>query len=309
MFISRLKNSLANYDRFAEHRINGLKAVFVLELLFGFNYVFGMPNPYFYYFYIPLTAFAAELVGNTLQEKYLFYFFTVMGSVLAVFCFGVFSSYKIFFVFFVFFYSIWLYFTALYFLKSMLVPVPLILSLAAYSMTYGDTNSNFYIALNHSLQTFVAMLLVFAGLFLFPKTYYLSIWRRGFYNALSSMETVTFAISHNRDIDVPIIPGTVIMERYAKMISRRDKYFSVLKITLLSLDLVMAMSYLVSFRKQLRTPYIVVLHKYLVLLKEHCFERKMIFIAEHERSVFQETYELRTLYQLINSWNYLCSQS
>ena len=36
------KNSLANYDRFAEHRINGLKAVFVLELLFGFNYVFGM---------------------------------------------------------------------------------------------------------------------------------------------------------------------------------------------------------------------------------------------------------------------------
>jgi hypothetical protein len=108
---------------------------------------------------------------------------------------------------------------------------------------------------------------------------------------------------------VPIIPGTVIMERYAKMLSRRDKYFSVLKITLLSLDLVMAMSYLVSFRKQLRTPYIIVLHKYLVLLKEHCFERKVVFIAEHERSVFQETYELRTLYQLINSWNYLCSQS
>ena len=36
-------------------------------------------------------------------------------------------------------------------------------------MTYGDTNSNFYIALNHGLQTFVAMLVVFAGLFYFLR--------------------------------------------------------------------------------------------------------------------------------------------
>ena len=46
------------------------------------------------------------------------------------------------------------------------------------------------------------------------------------------MEAITLAVSHSRDIDVLIIPGTLIMERYgAKMISRRDKYFSVLKIT------------------------------------------------------------------------------
>jgi hypothetical protein len=191
----------------------------------------------------------------------------------------------------------------------MLVSVPLILSLAAYSMTYGDSNSNFYIALNHGLQTFVAMLVVFAGLFLFPKVYYLLIWRRGFYNALCSIEAVTAAICHNQEIDMPIISGTVVMERYSKMISRREKYFSVLKITLLTLELVMGMSYLISFRKQLKTPYLMVLHRYIALLKDKCFARQMIFIAEHERNVFNETYELRTLYQLINSWNYLCSHN
>ena len=39
MFISRLKIVWQITIAFAEHRINGLKAVFVLELLFSFNYV------------------------------------------------------------------------------------------------------------------------------------------------------------------------------------------------------------------------------------------------------------------------------
>lgn len=43
MFISQLKDKLASYDRYKEHRINGLKAVFVLELMILF------------YFFPPLT--------------------------------------------------------------------------------------------------------------------------------------------------------------------------------------------------------------------------------------------------------------
>ena len=74
MYISRLKDIVDTYDRFCIHRINGLKAFFVLELMFLFHFIYTVPNPYFYYFYVPLTAFAAELAGNSLEEKSLFLF-------------------------------------------------------------------------------------------------------------------------------------------------------------------------------------------------------------------------------------------
>ena len=114
MFISQLKNKLAIYDRYGEHRINGLKAVFILELLFLFNCVYTVPNPFFYFFFVPMSAFAAEIAGTCLAEKYLFLFFTIMGSTLAIFLFGLLSVYKLFFIFFVFAYSLLIYFTAIY---------------------------------------------------------------------------------------------------------------------------------------------------------------------------------------------------
>ena len=99
MFINSLKTKLVAYDRFGEHRVNGLKAVFILEILFLINMIYSIHTPYFYYFYIPLTAFAAEIAGNTLKDKFTLYFYTLLGSTISVFLFGMFSPYRTFLFF------------------------------------------------------------------------------------------------------------------------------------------------------------------------------------------------------------------
>jgi hypothetical protein len=188
----------------------------------------------------------------------------------------------------------------------MFVPVPLILSLAAYSLMYSANNNNFYIALNHGLQSFVAMLVVMAGLVLFPRQYYLWIWRKAFYQLLVKVSHYTGEISRGEMVEIPIIPNTVIMHRYALMLSPRMHVFSILKITLLAMDLVMSLAYLEAFQKQLRAPYILFLHRYLGLLSNACKNQQSLLIQEHDLQIFQETHELRSLYHLIKSWNYLC---
>lgn len=306
MFISQLKNSLNNYDPFGEHRVNGLKAVLVLELLFLFNFFYSIPNPYFYYFYVPLTAFAAEIAGTTLKDKFVFYFFSVMGAILAVFIFNLASSNKTFFVIVVLLYSLLLYWVAIYKLRSLFVPVPLILSLAAYSLLYSASDNNFYIALNHSLQSFVAMLVVMVGLVLFPRSYYLWIWRKSLQQLLSKVSEYTAQISRGESVEIPIIQGTIMLQRYALMLSPRMRIFSILKITLLAMDLVMCLSYLEAFQKQLQAPYIVFLQRYVALLSRACLTWQALPIPLHDVQIFQETHELRTVYHLIKSWNYLC---
>ena len=101
MFISQLKDKLHAYDLYGEHRTNGLKILFVLQFLFLFNFIYTVSNPYFYFFYVPLTAFTAEILGRSLEEKYLFLFATITGCAVSIFFFGLFSIYKLFFIFFV----------------------------------------------------------------------------------------------------------------------------------------------------------------------------------------------------------------
>lgn len=307
MFILLLKNKIVAYDRYGEHRTNGLKALFVLELMMLFYFFSSIQNPYFYFFYAPITCFAAEIAGRTLEEKYLFLFCTLVGTIISIFLFGVLSIYKLFFVFFVFFYALSLYFIVHFRLRSMLAIVPLILSLASYSLIYGEfADSNFYVALNHALETLAATAVIFAGLYIFPKSYYLAIWRRAFCEVVVNLESLSAKICRGEVKDIAIFSGIIVMERYSKMLSRRIKYYSILRITLLVYELVLTMSYLLSFQKQLRMEYVKVLHKYLVLLREGCVNKQMIVITPQERRQFNETHELKTLYQLILSWNYLC---
>ncbi|MCL9684872.1 FUSC family protein [Legionella maioricensis] len=307
MFISQLKDKIVAYDKFGEHRINGLKALFVLELLFFFNFIYTVNNPYFYFFYVPITAFTAELIGNTLEEKYLFLFFTIMGTALSIFLFGVLSVYKTFFAFFVFFYSALLYYIVIHKLKRMLPLVPVILSLAVYSLIYVNSDNNFYIALNHVLQIIVAMLVIFLGLFIFPKTYYLSIWRRAFYQVVVNLETLSKKICEEEVKTIPIFSGIIVMERYSKMLSKKIKYYSIIKITLLAFELIMSISYLASFQKKIKIQYIKIFHHYLIILRNACLKKEKIVLKPQELALFNETHELRVLYRLILSWNYVCA--
>jgi hypothetical protein len=256
---------------------------------------------------VPLTAFTAEILGNTLEEKYLFLLFTITGCALSIFLFGLFSVYKLFFVFFVFFYSLFLYYLAIHHLKKMLSLVPLILSLAVYSLIYENADSNFYIALNHMLETLVAMGLIFIGLYFFPKKYYFIIWQRAFLEVLKKLEFLTQELCEERIETIPVFSGIIIMGKYSKMLPHSIRYYSVLKITLLSFELIMSLSYILSFRKKIRTAYIKVFNHYLKLMLEACKKKKPVLISSHDHILLKQSHELKALRRLILSWNYLCT--
>lgn len=307
MFISQLRAKILAYDHFGEHRTNGLKILFALQFLFLFNFIYTVQNPYFYFFYVPLTAFAAELIGATLEEKYLFLFCTLIGCSISIFFFGVFSVYKLYFVFFVFFYSLLLYYIVIHFLKKMLALVPLILSLAVYSLIYENADSNFYIALNHLLETVVALILILLSLYLFPKRYYLAIWQKAFADVLNKLAFLSQELCNNEVKTIPVFQGIIVMERYSKMLPKTIRTYSVLKITLLAFDLIMSLSYMLSFRKQIKTEYIKVFNHYIKKIIDVYPSKKPLALTKQDFILLEQSYELKILYKLILSWNYLCA--
>ena len=306
MFTSQLLSKIEQYDRYGEYRVNGFKAVFIVEVLFIINFIYTIPNPYFYCFYIPLTAFAAEVVGNSLEDKFRLYFYTVFGSIVAVFLFGIFQPYRIFFIFFVLAFSLLLYWVAIYRLRGFLVSVPLILCLAMYSLIYGSSNTNFYIMLNHALESVAAMVIVMISLLFFPKRYYLWIWHKAFNEVIELSNGYVSQIENGEIVTVHVIHGMVTMRRYAFMLDRRIPIYSILKITLLSFDLVMAISYLSMFQRQLPTEYIKFLAQKLQEFRVLCKSKQVFKLSSLDKQMFQETHELRTLYKIIVSWNKLC---
>ena len=308
MFISQLKARLVAYDPYGIHRTNGLKALFILVLMLVFELFSSMVHPYFYYFFVPINCLNAEIIGNTIKQKYLFFIYSILGSIMSIFLFGVFSVYKTYFVFFVFFYSAALYYFFIYRLKNMLAVVPVILGVASYSLIYLRADSNFYIALNHALETIVGACVIVAGLYIFPKKYYLAIWRRAFYEVMVHLEVLCAKLSRREEVKIGIISGVVMMQRYSKMLPRKGKSYSLLKITLLAFELGMSMSYFISFEKQLRIEYLRVLHSYLEKLCQALKKREPVALTSQERPVFNTSHELRILYQLILSWNYVCEK-
>lgn len=306
MYISLLNDKLMAYDPYGIHRTNGLKSIYLLELMLVFELCSSISHPYFYFFFVPMICLNAEIVGNTLQEKYLFLFWSIIGSSVSVFLFGVCSIYKTFFVFFVFFYSTIIYYLLISKLKNMLPAAPLVLGLASYSLIYVNKDVNFYIALNHFLETMVGGCVMFAGLYLFPNTYYLAIWRRAFSQVITHLDFTTAQLCGGELKTVTIFPGMVIMERYAKMLPREKKTFTILKITRLTFQLVVFMSYLTSVETQHWIEYIEVLHGYLPKLRDAIKKRETVIINEQELDLFKASHELRIIYNLIRSWNYLC---
>lgn len=305
MSISQLKDKIEHYDRYGVHRINGLKALYIVELLLLFELFSSMVHPYFYYFFAPLTCFTAEMTGNTLEEKYWGLFWCLIALTIAIFFFGVFSIYKTFFIFFVFFFSSGFYYLVLRYDANLLVIVPLVLGVASYSLTYLKTNSNFYIALNHGLYTSTAMAIIFAGLFLFPKTYYLSIWKRALLEVIHQLKFFCTKWLEGQAQSIPIVAGMVIMERYTHMMPKKNGY-TVMKITGLMFELIMLTSYLLTFEKNLPLASIQILHDYLNKLYESCKLNKPLILRQSEIKTLQASRELVVLYKVIMSWNYLC---
>ncbi|MBP9742577.1 MAG: hypothetical protein KBD37_04380 [Burkholderiales bacterium] len=234
MFISKLSEVLENYDKYGIHRLNGLKVVYVLLILFTVNMIFTIPNPYFYYFYIPITAMGAEAAGETIRAKYYLFFYTLIGAIVTVFLFHLTYSYRLFFLFFAFFLAILLYLGALRLKNQMLVTVPLILSLATYSLLYGSINTNFYAILNNGLTTCIATIIVIASLILFPQSLYFRIWLRAYLLLLKQILGNFLLIQDNKEVEIEPVQGHLIqLVRFSNMLPRKLPTFTILRINLL----------------------------------------------------------------------------
>jgi hypothetical protein len=221
MFISTLKQLIEGYDLYGEHRLNTLKSLFILTLLEAVNLIYGIQNPYFNFFYVPFTALTLEMTSETLKEKYTNFFHAIAGSIVAICLFDILVDYPLFFIFFVFIYSLTHYIVAIHFIKGIFVPFPIALSLAAYSLTYGEINTDWYIALNNSLITIVAFLICMVGLVSFPRSYYYRSWLRAYIYLLKQITNNFIDAEHDQPVPVTLQGHLVKLVKYANLLPKK----------------------------------------------------------------------------------------
>lgn len=302
MFISTLAKTIEAYDPYGEHRLNGLKGVYVFMILCTVNMIYGIHNPYFNYFYVPLTALTAEMAGETIPAKYWLFFHVTMGSIVAIFLFSIMVSYPLFFIFFVFFYSILHYLVALHFIKAIFIPIPITLSLAIYSLVYGPLNTDVHVAMNNALITFCAMLIVIAALLLFPLKYYFKSWLRAYLLLLKQVLGNFQQVQQNQPVPVIIQGHFVKMLKYTNMLPRKLPIARILKINVLMNDLRVLSCVIDHELIKINASELQYLIDNMTLLVQ-AVEKKAVCVLlsnTHEKN--------KTLCKMIQSWNQLCSE-
>ncbi|QMT61103.1 hypothetical protein [Legionella sp. PC997] len=297
MFISKLIRIIEDYDPYGNHRVNGVKVTYVLLILFAVNFIFSIPNPYFYYFYIPITAMAAEVAGDTIQRKNLLLFYCIWWSVISAFLFDILSI-SAFFPIFAFFYSFFLYMVAIKSRMHTIVIAPVALSLGAYSLLYKEINTSFYAIINNCLNTFIAMAIVFAALVFFPRSYYYRLWLRALLLLIAQIiEHLSLMVERKNIIFNPVRGHTNHLIRYASMLPQTFPLRSIWRINLLINHLHLVVCVIESETIILESEKINLFIEQLNTLKEAIEKEQPCKLAETPWSI---------LNKLISSWNYLC---
>lgn len=237
MFISKLNERMEAYDPYGEQRVNGVKVVYIVMILFAVNFVLPIPNPYFYFFFAPIFSMIAEIAGQTIEEKYKNMIYCMVISIITVFVFNYFASYWFVFVL-VFFYSLILYFSLINKQVFVVSIIPISLAMGAYSLLYEKINTNFYLIFNNSLTQVLSMLIILGALLFFPLDYYYRLWLRAL--VLLTQQVIDHAsilLKHQQIIFDPVKGHTTRLFRYANMLPRHFPFFSILKISCLMNDL------------------------------------------------------------------------
>jgi hypothetical protein len=299
MFISKLIRTVEQYDLYGIHRINGIKVVYVLLVLFVVNGLVYIPDAYFYLFYVPMTGMTAEVQGRTLQQKYELFIRTTLGAIIMIYLFNVMYPFPLWFLFFAFLATFLMYKIVLNKHENYLIIVPIILSLTSYSLNYRIDNENTYSILNHALTSTLAMFVVLGALLLFPRSFYYRIWLRALYWLVKGCYDNFNAIQHHQP-PKEWSQHLAQMVTYSCMVSRRKPTYTILKISLLVNKL-----YLLS----------VVADKPLTRLStrrlQHYVDNLKNFqsaINDEKPCMWQDKQE-GDIFKLIQSWNYLCQKS
>ncbi|MDF1646561.1 MAG: hypothetical protein P1U61_06250 [Legionellaceae bacterium] len=298
MFISKLIHTIEQYDPYGIHRLNATKVVYVFFMLSVFNMFFYLPHPYFYFFYLPITAMAAEVMMETVKDKYLGFIYTIIGTCVMVVLFNTLRPYPLFFPVAIFAATVTLYLIALRHVGMMLPLVPIILSLATYSLLYPTLDNNFRMVIGNIFTTLFAMLIIVSSLLLFPLSYYYRLWLRAF--LLSCREMLNdFSLILDEQVVHPSLlqENTKRMVDFSNLLPRRLPTYTILKINLL-------MHQLRTRLDVVNTPFMVMQKEDLVLLIQNL---KLLIHAIEQETYCDLIFNQDPIFtKLIRSWNYLC---
>lgn len=298
MFISRLIQTIECYDPYGLHRLNGMKVVYVLFILFLFNFFLNIPNVYFYYFYVPITAMSVEVVYERIKDKYYAFIATVLGTCLMVLLFDLFSPFPLFFLFAVFVCAALLYLMALRWLGFFMPLVPIILSLAAYSLLYPDLNINLRMAIDNLLTTLFALCIVLLSLWSFPLSYYYRLWLRAFLCLLEEILQNLVLIEKKRKPQPTLVQGhTKHLIVFSSLLSRKLPVFTILRLNFLinrlHLESCVEQSPLIALQSKELRVLIVQIKGFIMAVKSERPYR----LSESHNDVFLK---------LVKTWNTLC---
>lgn len=211
-------------------QVHGIKVVYVSMILFAVNGLIDIPHSYFYFFYVPLTAMTAEVQGTTVPQKFMFFTGVTLGTLVLVSLFNLLFPFPAFFLFFAFLFTLLLYRYVLHD-QSKLFWVPIILSLASYSLNYRAFNGTPFEILNNAITILLSMLIVLGALVWFPLSFYYRVWLRAFHKVVD-LSLKNFLILQSGASTVTDIPTYIVQMRlYAGMLPRNFPTFSILNMT------------------------------------------------------------------------------
>ena len=298
MFISKLIHTVEAYDPYGIHRLNGSKVVYVFFILAACNLLFHIPNPYFNFFYLPITALTAEVMMPRLQDKYRAFIYTVLGACFMVMLFNMLRPYPLFFLVAIFIATAGLYLIALYRVPMLLPLVPIMLSLAAYSLLYPAANTNLKMLLENLFTTLVAMCVIVSALLLFPLSYYYRLWLRAFYRASKALLENLRCIHDAKPIVVSLFEEDIKhMLGFSSMLPKQLPFYSILKINL----------YMHQLKNQSEVKDSPLIHLDKTALSALMKNVELLVSAiEAEKPCEQNFTLLPAFTRLIQSWNALC---
>ncbi|MCH9756522.1 MAG: hypothetical protein K0U37_04960 [Gammaproteobacteria bacterium] len=300
MFISKLIHTVETYDPYGLHRLNGVKVVYVFFVLAVFNMFFYLPHPYFYFFYLPITAMAAEVMMERIEDKYLGFVYTIVGTCAMVILFNMLRPYPLFFPVAIFAATVFLYFLALRHISMMLPLVPIILSLAAYSLLYPTLSLNFKMVMGNVLTTLFAMFIILSALLLFPLSYYYRLWLRAFSLACQEMLDDFLLMLNGEVVHASLLQAnTKHMVGFSNMLPRKLPIYTILKINLL-------MHQLRSHIDVIDSSFMAMPEEELALLIQNL--RLLIIAIEKEAYCDLLFTDNSNFTKLVHSWNYLCQR-
>jgi hypothetical protein len=184
---------------------------------------------------------------------------------------------------------------------------PYILSMSSYSLIYNQSH-DFYIGLNRVLIGFVSMGIILVGLWFFPKMYYLSVWRKALKELMTQIQYYTEQMLTMPLASFPLIPDILIAKQYAQMLPKKMRYFSVVKITFLSFDILMQLAYFVTLPEKCSQYDLKLLHDFAGQFATAIQKKQpLLFTAEQTQAI--DTSIIREMKTLTHSWNYLCNDS